>query len=73
MSKEPQQTADACLRCGQPLWTFGEQEFRVGGSKGGWKMVVGEWAELGEDMVPLEMLACRSCGKVELRVPDAGK
>lgn len=73
MSKGPQQTTDTCLRCQQPLWSFGQQEFRVGGTTGGWKMMFGEFAELGEDMIPLEMLACRACGKVELRVPDAGK
>ena len=69
MSNEPAKTSDTCLRCGQPLWTFGVQKFRIGGTTGGWKMLVGEWAELGEDMVPLEMLACRGCGKVELRIP----
>ena len=59
----------SCLRCQQPLWTFGVQKFRIGGTTGGWKMLVGEWAELGEDMVPLEMLACKGCRKVELRIP----
>jgi hypothetical protein len=70
VSDEPTKTSETCLRCRQPLWTFGVQKFRIGGTTGGWKMLVGEWAELGEDMVPLEMFACRGCGKVELRIPS---
>jgi len=48
---------------------MGIEEFRVGGSTGGWKLLFGELAELGEGMLKLEVLACGSCGKVELRVP----
>jgi hypothetical protein len=61
---------NACLRCGGQLQSIGREEFRVGGSSGGWKMVFGEWAELGEDLLPLEVLACTQCRKVEMRVPQ---
>ena len=47
---------------------MGIEEFRVGGTTGGWKLLVGEWAELGEEMLKLEVLACGTCGKVELRM-----
>ena len=47
---------------------MGVEEFRVGGTTGGWKLLVGEWAELGEEMLKLEVLACQTCGKVELRM-----
>jgi len=67
--QKPQQIADKCLRCGQPLYTFGLEKVRVGGTSGGWKLLAGEWAELGEDMVTVEFLACSSCRKVELRLP----
>ena len=60
---------NACLRCGAQLQSIGEEQFRIGGSSGGWKMVFGEWAELGEDLLPLEVLACTQCRKVEMRVP----
>ena len=60
---------DTCLRCGATIQSMGVEEFRVGGSTGGWKLLFGEFAELGEGMLKLEMLACGSCGKVELRVP----
>jgi hypothetical protein len=61
---------NACLRCGAQLQSIGQEEFRIGGSSGGWKMVFGEWAELGEELLPLEVLACTQCRKVEMRVPE---
>jgi hypothetical protein len=70
MADEPHKTADACLRCGKPLYSLGLHEFRMGGTSGGWKLFLGEWAELGEEMVGFEVLACKGCGKVELRIPD---
>jgi len=60
---------DACLRCRGPIQSMGVEEFRVGGTTGGWKLLFGELAELGEGMLRLEVFACASCGKVELRVP----
>ena len=66
---KPNQPASACLRCGGPLQSMGVEEFRVGGTTGGWKLLFGEFAELGEGMLRLEVLACGSCGKVEFRVP----
>ena len=63
---------NACLRCGGSLKSIGVEQFRVGGSSGGWKMVFGEWAELGEELLSLEVLACPQCRKVEMRVPTEG-
>ncbi len=59
----------ACLRCGSPVEDLGEEEFRVGGTSGGWKLLFGEWAELGEEKVRFHLLVCRACGHVELRLP----
>ena len=61
---------NACLRCGTELQSIGTEQFRVGGTSGGWKLLFGEWAEVGEEMLTLEVLACPSCRKVELRVPE---
>ena len=61
--------ADACLRCGGTMTSMGVEQFRVGGTSGGWKLLFGEWAEVGEDTLPLEPFACSSCRRVELRVP----
>jgi hypothetical protein len=73
-SGQPGKTADSpgygnCLRCGQALELMGIEQFRVGGSSGGWKLLFGELAELGEDMLELEVFACPTCRKVELRAP----
>lgn len=63
------ESPDACLRCGTEMRSMGIEEFRSGGTSGGWKLLFGEWAELGEQMIKFEILACRSCRKVEFRVP----
>ncbi|MFI5227071.1 MAG: hypothetical protein ACHQ3P_10400 [Candidatus Limnocylindrales bacterium] len=48
---------------------MGVEAFRTGGTSGGWKLLFGELAEIGEGMIDLEVLACQACGHVELRVP----
>jgi len=63
---------ETCLRCGGPLDSLGVEQFRVGGTTGGWKLLFGELAELGEGTIPLEMLGCRRCRHVELRLPAGG-
>jgi hypothetical protein len=65
---KPTETTDKCLRCQQPLWTFGIEKVRIGGSTGGWQLLFGRLAEADEDVLPLEMFACRACGKVEFRI-----
>jgi hypothetical protein len=50
--------------------SIGVESFRVGGTTGGWKLLLGEWAELGEDMLSFEVLACTACRRVELRLPS---
>ncbi len=59
----------ACHGCGTAMRLVGTEQFRVGVTSGGWKLLFGEWAELGETMMPLEMWVCPSCRRVELRVP----
>ena len=61
-----------CIACKGELRSIGTEEFRVGGTTGGWKLLFGEWAELGEDMLSFEVLACTACRRVELRAPPAG-
>lgn len=60
----------SCLRCGGPVVGHGVEEFRTGGTSGGWKLRFGELAELGEGMVRFELMACRECGHVEFRLPS---
>lgn len=61
---------DACVRCDTALEMLGVEEFRVGGTTGGWKMIFGAWAELGEGMLSFEILVCPNCRRVELRSPS---
>jgi len=58
-----------CLRCHGQLISEGERPFRVGGTSGGWHLLLGEWAELGEGTVAFEVLVCANCRFVELRNP----
>jgi hypothetical protein len=37
------------------------EQIRVGGTSGGMKLLFGEWAEIGEDMLSLKMLVCTNC------------
>jgi hypothetical protein len=67
----PNLTPNACIRCGGTLHSMGVEQFRVGGTSGGWKLLFGEWAELGESTLGLEVLACEQCRRVEFQVPTA--
>jgi hypothetical protein len=58
-----------CLRCGNPIASIGIEQLRVGGTAGGWKLLFGEWAELGEGMIAVEVFVCSACGHLELRSP----
>jgi|GEM_PF-1230573 len=61
-------TGLACLRCKRELVSLGTPAFRIGGSSGAAHLFFGNWAELGESTVEFEVLACDSCGHVELRL-----
>jgi hypothetical protein len=63
-------TGLACLRCRRELTSLGTPAFRIGGSSGAAHIFFGNWAELGESTVEFEVLACDSCGHVELRLPE---
>jgi hypothetical protein len=51
--------------------SMGVERFRIGGTTGGWKLLFGEWAEVSEEMLSLEVLACTACRTVEFHVPSA--
>lgn len=55
-----------CTACGENAQYIYTAEFRVGGTSGGMKLLFGEWAELGEKMIPMHVFICPRCGKVEL-------
>jgi hypothetical protein len=61
---------NACLRCGAQLQSIGVEQFRVGGTSGGWSLLFSEWADVGEELLVLEVLACTQCRKAEIRAPQ---
>jgi hypothetical protein len=72
MTDEPRPTGEACLRCRTELHSLGETDLRTGGSRGAWKLIFGEWAELGEGTMKVEVLACPRCRRLELKLPEQG-
>ena len=54
-----------CSSCGSTLVFSHEANFKVGGTSGGLKLLFGEWAELGENMIPMNIYVCPNCGKIE--------
>ncbi len=71
MSTEEPIVAEVCVRCGGTLVSMGVQEFRTGGSSGAMHLVFGDWAELAEDLLSFEILACKTCRRAEFRIPRA--
>jgi hypothetical protein len=61
--------SDACLRCGSRMEVVGVEELRTGGSTGVAKFFLGEWGEMGEGKLALEMSVCPVCRHVEFRAP----
>ena len=59
----------ACLRCRTTMEVVGVEELRVGGSTGVAKFFLGEWGEIGEGKLALEMSVCPACRYVEFRAP----
>jgi hypothetical protein len=72
MTDEAQPTGESCLRCHAELHSLGESSLRTGGSRGAWKLIFGEWAELGEGTMRVELLACPGCRRLELKLPERG-
>lgn len=60
---------DRCAACGGELASFGVERLRVGGTSGGWHLVFGDWVELTEGLIDVEIHACRDCRRIEFRVP----
>lgn len=55
-----------CSSCGAITRFAFSADFRVGGTGGAWKLILGELAEVGESTIPLDIHVCPSCGKIEL-------
>jgi hypothetical protein len=66
-AQSPQDAAQMCVRCKIPLSNTGSVEFRTGGETGAALLFFGQWAEMGEDTLSLELYHCPQCRMVELK------
>jgi hypothetical protein len=48
---------------------MGVNGIRMGGMHGAWGMVLGNWSDLAEHVMKVEMLFCKECRRMELRLP----
>ena len=70
MTKDVAPTGVACLRCHRELRSLGSPNFRIGGTGGLGHVLLGNWADLGETTVEFQVLACDTCGHVELMLTE---
>ena len=55
-----------CSACHAPMDSLGLIPIRVGGTSGGWHLLLGEWADMTEGVFPLDVYRCPRCKRVEL-------
>lgn len=54
-----------CYACQSPLQSLGQLPIRTGGISGGWHRLLGEWADMTEGVLPLEVYRCSKYRRVE--------
>lgn len=54
-----------CSVCKAMMDGLGQVPVRVGGTSGGWHLLFGEWADVGEGVLPLDVFRCSNCKRVE--------
>lgn len=59
-----------CMRCRVDMDCIGVKEFRTGGRSGGWHLILGDFADMGEQKMKLEIWVCPHCRRVEFYLPD---
>jgi hypothetical protein len=45
--------------------SLGQLPIRVGGTTGGWHLLLGNWADMRESILPLDVYRCSTCKRVE--------
>jgi NAD-dependent dihydropyrimidine dehydrogenase PreA subunit len=60
-----------CVYCRVPLQFWEAEELRSGGSTGAGRMLLGQWGELGEHKVGVQLYVCPRCGTVVFRNPTS--
>ena len=54
-----------CISCNEPMESLGQLPIRVGGTSGGWHLLLGELADTGERVFPLDVYRCPRCKRVD--------
>lgn len=54
-----------CAVCRRPMQPLGQLPIRTGGTSGGWHLLLGEWADMTEGVLPLDVFRCSTCRRVE--------
>ena len=55
-----------CIGCKIPMESLGHVPIRVGGTSGGWHLVLGDLANVTEGVFPLDVYRCPRCKRVEM-------
>ncbi len=53
-----------CPTCDRIMDAYYGVPFRVGGTGPGMRLLIGAWAELGEEPVPIDTYVCPQCGRI---------
>jgi hypothetical protein len=54
-----------CSVCNTAMQPLGQLPIRKGGIKRGWHLLLGEWADMTEGIIPLDVFRCSRCKRVE--------
>lgn len=54
-----------CGVCKMEMESLGQIPIRVGGTSGGWHLLLGDWADLSEGVIPLDVFRCANCKRIE--------
>jgi hypothetical protein len=54
-----------CPACKCEMNSLGQLPIRVGGTTGGWHLLLGNWADTRESIMPLDVYRCGTCKRVE--------
>jgi len=54
-----------CATCDKVIDAYYGVPFRVGGAGPGMRLLIGAWAELGEEPIPIDTYVCPQCGRIE--------
>ena len=54
-----------CIGCHGEMERLAQVPVRVGGTTGGWHLLVGDWADMTERILKLDVYRCDTCRRVE--------